>query len=33
MQVLKEEMRNRIYEAAIREFSEKGFSQASMGDA
>jgi len=32
MQVLKEEMRNRIYEAAIKEFSEKGFSQASMRD-
>ena len=30
MQVLKEEMRKRIYESAIREFSEKGFSNASM---
>lgn len=30
MQVLKEEMKNRIYEAAVREFSEKGFQQASM---
>lgn len=30
MQVLKEEMRKRIYEAAIGEFYKKGFSQASM---
>lgn len=30
MQVLKEEMRNRIFGAAIKEFSEKGFSRASM---
>jgi len=30
MQVLKEEMRKRIYDAAIKEFSEKGFTQASM---
>ena len=30
MQVLKEEMRKRIYEAAILEFAEKGFSNASM---
>ncbi|HPL53714.1 MAG TPA: TetR/AcrR family transcriptional regulator [Bacillota bacterium] len=32
MQVLKDEMRNRIYEAAIKEFSEKGFVKASMRD-
>jgi AcrR family transcriptional regulator len=32
MQVLKDEMRKRIYEAAIREFSEKGFANASMRD-
>jgi AcrR family transcriptional regulator len=30
MQVLKEEMRRRIYESAIKEFSEKGFKNASM---
>ena len=30
MQVLKDEMRKRIYEAAIKEFSEKGFNKASM---
>lgn len=30
MQVLKEEMRKRIYDAAVREFSVKGFRQASM---
>lgn len=30
MQVLKEEMRNRIYDAAVKEFSEKGFGKASM---
>lgn len=30
MQVLKEEMRNRICEAALQEFYEKGFKQASM---
>lgn len=30
MQVLKDEMRNRIYETAIKEFSEKGFAKASM---
>ncbi|MGE5630432.1 MAG: TetR/AcrR family transcriptional regulator [Caulobacteraceae bacterium] len=32
MQVLKEEMRKRIYEAALKEFSEKGFMHASMRD-
>lgn len=32
MQVLKEEMRRRIYEAAIKEFAEKGFTNASMRD-
>ncbi len=30
MQVLKEEMRQRIYEAAINEFSSNGFAKASM---
>ncbi len=30
MQVLKEDMKNRIYEAAVKEFSEKGFANASM---
>jgi len=32
MQVLKDEMRNRIYEAAAKEFFDKGFSNASMRD-
>lgn len=32
MQVLKDEMRKRIYEAAIKEFSDKGFVNASMRD-
>ncbi len=32
MQVLKDEMRNSIFEAALKEFSEKGFAKASMRD-
>jgi AcrR family transcriptional regulator len=32
MQVLKDEMRKRIFEAAIKEFSDKGFVNASMRD-